>query len=73
VVVKGEDELVQLASAQLAQLQRVECLHVVEAGLVQLAGPSLCSSGLMRGCRGVVGGAIVSWSSCDFFDLFSCG
>jgi hypothetical protein len=41
VVVEGETELVQLASAQLAQLQRVEDLHGVEAGRVQLAGAQL--------------------------------
>ena len=37
MVVEGEAELVQLAGAQLAQLQRVEGHCGVEAGLVQLA------------------------------------
>ena len=38
VVVEGEAELVQLAGAQLAQLQRVEGHCCVEAGLVHLVG-----------------------------------
>jgi hypothetical protein len=41
VVVEGEAELVKLTSAELAQLQHVEGLHGVEAGLVQLEGAQL--------------------------------
>ena len=48
-VVEGEIELVQLASAQLAQLQRVEGLHLVGAGLVQLAGAQLVRLWLVEG------------------------
>ena len=49
VVVVGEAELVQLARAQLAKLQRVGGHRGVEAELVQLAGPSSRSCGLMKG------------------------
>ena len=56
VVVEGEAELVQLASAQLAQLQRVEGLHGVEAGLVQLAGAQLAQLWLDEGVHGRGGG-----------------
>jgi hypothetical protein len=61
----GEAELVQLARAQLAQLQRVGVHRGAEAGLVQLA--------VDEGVRGVVGGVIVSSFSCDLIGLFSCG
>jgi hypothetical protein len=52
VVVEGEPELVQLASAQLAQLQHVEGLHWVEDGLVQLAGAQLVRLWLVEGVLG---------------------
>ena len=57
MVVEGETELVQLASAQLAQLQRVEGLHGVEAGLVQLAGAQLVRLWLVEGMKGHGGGS----------------
>ena len=49
MLVDGETDLVQLASAQLAQLQHVEGLHGVEAGLVQLAGAQLVQLWLDEG------------------------
>jgi hypothetical protein len=55
-VVEGEAELVQLASAQLAHLQRVEGLHGVEAGLVQLAVAQLVRLWLVEGVQGNGGG-----------------
>ena len=57
VEVEGETELVQLASAQLAQLQRVEGLHGVEAGLVQLAGAQLVRLWLVEVVQGHGGGS----------------
>jgi hypothetical protein len=57
VVVEGESELVQLASAQLAQLQHVEGHHKVEAGLVQLAGAQLVQLWLDEGVQGHGGGS----------------
>ena len=49
MVVEGGAELVQLAGAQLAQLQHVEGLHEVEAGLVQLVGAQLVQLWLDEG------------------------
>jgi hypothetical protein len=66
VVVEGEAELVQLASAQLAQLQRVVGLHGVEDGLVQLV-----QLWLDEGVQGRGGGVIISLFSCDLLDLIS--
>ena len=73
VVVEGEAELVQLASAQLEQLQRVEGPCGVETGLVHLAGAQLAQLWLDEGVHGRGGGAIVSLFSCDLIGLSSWG
>ena len=60
VVVEGEAELVQLASAQLEQLQRVEGPCGVETGLVHLAGAQLAQLWLDEGVHGRGGGGASS-------------